>query len=158
MSGSPDIFGIPISILCMRLDNLAAGDSRSVYSLYQLFNGMWVKRFSDPMIHFQTWNRRLPAYAELESGALIALHRGLLFVPKKEEASQVAVPARILDWKVGFPLIGAAQIISRGGDRFAVVSRSGSSPRWVNGDLSEFEKKSEPIGVEGNCHARGLEP
>ncbi len=110
---------------------LVLAGSGSGTELWQFADEKWIRRPLPAPCHFLRWNRPMPAYLDLKSGAILAAENGILFVPHN------AGEAKLLDWRSGWTLTGASQFLSLGGDRFAALSRGGSPPRWLVADLQE---------------------
>ena len=100
--------------------------------LWQLADGKWTQRVPPDQFHFMQWNLPAPACLDVHSGAVLAADKGIVFVPHDGEG------AKLLDWRNGWTLGGAAQFLSLGGDRFAALSHGGTPPRWVVADLRDY--------------------
>ncbi len=111
---------------------LVLGGTGSRMGLWQLADEKWTRRLEAGEVRFLRWNKPGPAYTELESGAVLALENGILFVPRGGGG------VKVLDWRNGWTLGGVGQFLPLGGDRFAALSRGGNPPRWAVADLRDY--------------------
>lgn len=96
--------------------------------VWQWRDGVWVERFKSGETTPVRWRNRIPA-AEIESGLLIGVDNGVLFIPR------AGGDARHLDWKSGFAMKEVVKILPLGGDRFAVLAAAGPGPQWMLTDI-----------------------
>lgn len=102
--------------------------------IWQWDHGKWRERLPEDTANFATWYNRVPSYTELDSGVLMALTTGLLFLPNEGEA-------KILDWSQGWNMDGVTQLLPLGGDRFMASASSGVRPPWVQANIADFLKE-----------------
>lgn len=117
-------------------------------ALWQWHSGEWTLRRAKDDPPLRALSRSVPEFAPLETGLLLGLTRGLLFVPF------ASGPPVVLDWRRGFGMEQPRNFTALGGDRFAAVSTTNGTIPWLIASLADFPEPGA-LPVEEFRPARG---